>query len=241
MSAGSGLSQDVRELGGTIEQVRHHNEDDGWTVARLRVGEAYGGAGDVVAVVGNIADAREGVDIRLWGEWATHPRYGEQFRFVRYQIELPMTSEAIERFLAAGGVKGIGPARAKAIAERFGDDVLHVLDEEPARLAEIKGISKKKALAVGEEWREQREGDKQGMLVRLQGMGISSAQAIRIYRHYADRSVAVVEENPYQLAMEVDGIGFRIADRIASCRRGSPMRSRRRPTRATATCPRGGC
>jgi len=112
MCASESASEEQRELGGTLEQVRHHNEEDGWTVARLRVGEGYGGEGDLIAIVGCIAEARQGMEVRLWGDWQTHPRYGEQFRFVRYEVERPMTAESIGRFLAGGGIKGIGEKRA---------------------------------------------------------------------------------------------------------------------------------
>jgi len=210
-----GSRGELREVGGTIEQVRHHNQDDGWTVARLRVGEEFGGTGEVVTIVGCIAAAKPGLEVRLWGDWATHPHYGEQFRFIRYQVERPMTADAIKRFLAGGGIKGIGPALAEAIIARFGEDTIRVFEEAPIQLAAIRGISEKKAIAIGEEWRRQREEDAQGVMMRLQGIGISSAQAIRIHRHYGSQAAAVVEENPYRLAMEVDGIGFKSADRIA--------------------------
>ncbi len=209
------LSEDLRELVGTIEYVRHHNEEDGWTVARLRVGEGPSGAGEAVSIVGCIAGAKPGMDVRLWGDWFTHPQYGDQFRFERYQVERPMTLDAIKRFLAGGAVKGIGPVLAEAIVSRFGDDTVRVLEATPIQLAAVKGISEKKAAAIGEEWKRQREEDAQGVLMRLQGMGISSAQAIRIHKHYGSQAAAVVEENPYRLAMEVDGIGFKSADRIA--------------------------
>jgi exodeoxyribonuclease V alpha subunit len=207
--------EELRELGGVFEQVRHHNPEDGWTVARLRVSEGYGGEGGAVAVVGCIAEARPGMEVTLWGDWKTHPQYGEQFRFLRYEVARPITPEAIGKYLAGGAIKGVGEKRAAQIVERFGEETLRVLDEQPERLAEIKGISKKKAQEIGEEWRQQREDDKQGTLVRLQGMGVSSAQAIRIYAHYGNQAAGVVEHNPYQLAMEVDGIGFKTADRIA--------------------------
>jgi exodeoxyribonuclease V alpha subunit len=215
MSARRELFGEQRELGGTIEQVRHHNEEDGWTVARLRTGAEFGGAGQMVTIVGCMAGAKPGLEVRLWGEWGRHPQYGEQFRFTRYQVARPMTAEAIKRYLAGGGIKGIGPALAEAIVARFGEEAIRVFEEAPIQLAAVRGISEKKALAIGEEWRRQREEDGQGLMMRLQGMGISSAQAIRIHRHYGSQAVAVVEENPYRLAMEVEGIGFKSADRIA--------------------------
>lgn len=227
MTEGQAQLEEVRELGGVVEDVRHHNEEDGWTVARVRVGEGFSGAGEVVSVVGNLAGAREGMGVRLWGEWTTHPKYGEQFKFLRYEVELPMTPEQIERYLASGAIKGIGKKRAATIVKRFGEETLRVFDEEPERLAEIRGITKKKALAIGEEWKQQRAGEENEVLVRLQGMGITAAQAIRIHRRYGGGSVGVLEENPYQLALEVEGIGFRTADRIARTL-GMPTSSRHR-------------
>jgi len=224
MNNGEGEPAELRELRGRIEQVRHHNEEDGWTVARLRLAEQSGEGSEVVTVVGNLAEAREGMDVTLWGNWVTHPKYGDQFRFLRYEPQRPMTLDAIKRFLSRGGIKGIGPKRAEAIVQHFGADTLHILDQAPERLSEISGIGHKQAQAVGEAWKRQREGDSHGVLVRLQGLGITAAQAIRIHRHYGDHSLPVVERNPYQLAMEVEGIGFKTADRIARAM-GLPLSS----------------
>jgi exodeoxyribonuclease V alpha subunit len=220
------VEEKPRELAGVVEGVRHHNPEDGWTVARLRVAEGSG-AETVVTVVGNLAEAREGMEVRLWGQWVTHPQWGEQFRFVRYQIEQPLTAEAIKRFLASGAVRGVGPSTAAQLVARFGEDTLRVLAEEPERLREIPGIGVRRAAGIAEAWRQQRDSDKQGMLMRLQGMGISAAHAIRIHKRYGEGAVGVVERNPYQLALEVEGIGFKTADRIARAvgtPRGSPFR-----------------
>ena len=215
MGVDSREAQEQQELYGTIEAVRHHNPEDGWTVARLRVAEGQTGAGELVPVVGNLAQARHGMEVRLWGEWVTHPQYGEQFRFLRYEIARPLTSDAIQRFLAGGAIRGIGPATAALLVARFGENTLRVLEEEPERLCEIRGIGPRKADAIREAWHRHAEADSQGVLMRLQGMGITAAQAIRIHRHYGAEAVAAVGSNPYQLAMEVEGIGFRTADRIA--------------------------
>jgi exodeoxyribonuclease V alpha subunit len=219
-----GVEEKPRELAGVVEGVRHHNPEDGWTVARLRVTE---GAGGIVTAVGNLAEAREGMEVKLWGQWVTHPQWGEQFRFTRYELQQPLTVEAIKRFLSSGAIKGVGPATAAQLMARFGEDALRVLEEEPERLREIAGIGRRRAAAIAGAWREQRDSDKQGILMRLQGMGISAALAIRIHRHYAEESVALVERNPYQLALEVEGIGFKTADRIARAvgmPRSSPFR-----------------
>jgi len=203
-----------RQLAGAIEAVRHHNPEDGWTVARLRVHDGQSEAGGLVSVVGNLAQVQEGMEVKLWGDWVTHPQYGEQFRFVRYEVARPITAEAIKRFLSRGAVKGIGPATAQALVGRFGEEALRALDD-PEKLREVPGIGARRARAIAEDWRRQREADSHAVLMRLQSMGISAAQAIRIHRHYGDESAAVVERNPYQLAMEVEGIGFKTADRVA--------------------------
>ena len=217
---------DLFQLIGTIESVRHHNPEDGWTVARVVVTEGSG-EGECCTCVGCLQDAREGMQVTLWGQWVVHPTYGDQFKFSRYALPRPMTGESIMRFLSGGAVKGVGPKLAELLVGRFGDDTLLVLDETPERLRELPGIGEKKAARILEGWRVCKERDTQGVLMRLQGMSISSALAIRIFRKYGEGSVAVVERNPYQLAMEVDGIGFKTADRIArglGLPRNSPFR-----------------
>ncbi len=217
--------ESLRELVGIVEAVRHHNPDDGWTVARVRVSEGSG-AGTVVAVVGNLAEAREGMEVKLWGEWVTHPQWGEQFRFRRYELRQPMTAEQIRRFLSSGAVRGIGPATAELLVSRFGDDTLDAM-ADPEQLRQVPGIGPRRAQAIAERWRRQRLDDKQRTLMRLQGMGITAAQAIRIEKQYGGDALAVVQDNPYQLALEVEGIGFKIADRIARAvgmSRNSPAR-----------------
>lgn len=218
--------REPRQVVGVIEAVRHHNPQDGWTVARVCV-TAGSGAGATVTCVGCLAEARPGMEVKLWGEWANHPIYGDQFRFTRYEVPRPMGAEAIQRFLSSGVIKGVGAKLAQMLVEHFGDDTLRVLDEAPERLRGIPGIGPKKAAAILEGWRKCREEDAQGVMMRLQGMGISSALAIRIYNTYGEQSVGVVEQNPYQLAMEVEGIGFKLADRIARAvgtPRSSPFR-----------------
>ena len=206
-------SQLLRELIGVIESVRHYNPEDGWTVARVRVSEGSG-ANELASVVGNLAEAREGMEVRLWGEWVTHPQWGDQFRFVRYEVRRPMTADQIKRFLYSGAIKGVGPATAELVVAKFGEETLHALGDAE-RLREVPGIGPRRAQTIADEWRRQLLDDKQGTLMRLQGMGITAAQAIRIFKHYGHGSVTVVEENPYQLALEVEGIGFRTADHIA--------------------------
>ena len=201
---------DLLHLTGAIESVRHHNAEDGWTVARLRVTEGSG-EGECCTCVGCLAEAREGMEVKLWGQWVVHPTYGDQFKFSRYALATPMTAPAIARFLSGGAVSGVGPKLAELLVGHFGDETLHVLDDAPERLREVPGIGKKKAATILEGWRKAKASDTQGVLMRLQGMSLSAALAIRIFRHYGEGAVAAVEHNPYQLAMEVEG--HRVQDR----------------------------
>lgn len=198
-----------QSLSGRIQHVTHHNQNDGWTVARFAV-EGYK---EPVTVVGHLADPGEGQELQLFGHWARHPQYGDQFKFVRYQMDRPSTPEGIERYLSSGILKGVGPVTAHRMVEKFGEDVLRILDEEPEKLIEVPGISAAKVAKIREGWTEQK--GVQHVMLFLQGQGISAAYAHRIYKQYGDRAIAIVEKNPYRLATEVSGIGFRIADRIA--------------------------
>jgi exodeoxyribonuclease V alpha subunit len=200
---------ELLELRGALETVRFHNADSGWTVARFRV-EGYQ---DRATVVGHLADPAPDQELVLFGRWATHPRFGEQFQFERYQLSRPATRQGIERYLASGIIKGIGPQLAAALVGYFGEEVLRIIDEQPHRLFEVPGIGERKAEAIRRGWQQQKA--VQNIMLFLQGHGVSSAYALRIYRHYGDRAVEVVERNPYQLAQEVSGIGFKTADRIA--------------------------
>jgi len=198
-----------RTLAGRIQRVVHHNEADGWTVARFEVE----GFGEPVAIVGHLAEPKADQDLRLFGEWVRHPQYGDQFKFTRYQVERPTTPEGLARYLSSGILKGVGPVTARRMVEAFGSDILRILDEEPERLTEVAGISPGKLEKIRRGWDEQK--GVQHIMLFLQGHGISAAYAHRIYRHYGDNAIAVVEKNPYRLAAEVSGIGFKTADRIA--------------------------
>jgi exodeoxyribonuclease V alpha subunit len=198
-----------RTLSGTIRQVIHHNEEDGWTVAGFIV-EGYP---EPVTIVGHLVAPAEDQGLVLQGRWVRHPRYGDQFKFSQYQVSRPTSPKALERYLASGVLKGVGPVTAKRMVEAFGCDILQVLDESPHRLSEIPGISEGKAEKIRLCWTEQK--GVQEVMLFLQGHGISAAYAHRIFRHYGGGAVEVVEQNPYRLAAEVSGIGFKTADRIA--------------------------
>ncbi len=205
-------------LTGRIFQLLHHNAQDGWTVARFEAEEA----GAPVTVVGHFAEPSSKETLALFGRWVRHPRYGRQFRFDRYQLQRPTTPEGLARYLSSGILKGVGPVTAKRMVEAFGAEVLQILDAEPEKLAQIPGISAAKMEKIRQGWVEQK--GVQNVMLFLQGHGISAAYAHRIFRHYGDQAIQVVEANPYRLAAEVSGIGFRIADRIAQTM-GFPLHS----------------
>ena len=204
-------------LEGTLERLTYYNEDNGYTVGRLRLekaGEAGGvGPQPVITFVGNFSQLRPGESLRLEGTWTDHPEYGRQFKVSLHQILLPHTIEGIERYLGSGLVRGVGPVTAKRLVRHFGPDVLRVLEEDCGRLTEVDGIGAKRARDIVAGFASQK-GLKDIMLF-LQSVGVSPSLALRIHRHYGNDSVAALRENPYRLADEVFGIGFKTADRIA--------------------------
>lgn len=197
------------ELRGQVERITFRNAENGYTVLRLSVH----GHAERITAVGIMAEPAQGEMLTLYGQWTRNAKYGMQFKAERCEPTIPTTSGGVEKFLASGLIRGIGPATAKRIVEKFGDDTIQVLDEEPMRLIEIKGISEKRAIAIAESWREQRE--IREVMVFLQGYGIGAGYAMRIFRVYRENTIAVLKDNPYRMAIDVQGIGFTIADRIA--------------------------
>ncbi|OHD72916.1 MAG: hypothetical protein A2V99_05215 [Spirochaetes bacterium RBG_16_67_19] len=198
------------ELEGTLETLTYRNEQTGYSVARLQVP----GQSGQVTVVGTLHDPVVGQTLQLTGDWQNHPRYGRQFHIEASRSVSPATAEGIERYLGSGMVKGIGPELARRIVARFGTDSLRVLDEEPKLLSAVPGIGPSRLAALGEAWKAQR-GLREVMLF-LQSHDIGTANAWRIYRRYGAKSIERIRENPYRLAEEVYGIGFRTADRVAA-------------------------
>ena len=201
---------DLDVLEGTIERITFRNEENLYTVARLVAKDS----GEQVTAVGRFVAIHPGESFRLRGEWTTHPLYGRQFRVEEAEPLMPVTLEGIKNYLASGLIKGVGPATADKLVGAFGLDTLEVISEQPTRLQEVEGIGpvKAKAIRAGLALQE----DIQNVMVFLQGNGISPAYANRIYRHYRQDAIAILQQNPYRLADEVSGIGFRIADGIAS-------------------------
>lgn len=197
------------KLEGTVQRITYRNEENLFTVAQLSTGEAK----MPVTVVGKFISIYPGESFRLRGRWSTHPRYGRQFRVEEAEPVVPVTAAAIESYLGSGRIKGIGEATAAKLVQAFGTKTLQVIQEEPERLQEVQGIGPKKAAVIREGLAEQQE--TQNVMIFLQGHGVSPGFATRIYRHYRHDAIAIIRQNPYRLADEVTGIGFRTADHIA--------------------------
>ncbi|MFK0255584.1 ATP-dependent RecD-like DNA helicase [Streptomyces sp. NPDC090445] len=195
---------------GVLERITYANEENGYTVARVDTGR---GSGDLLTVVGSLLGAQPGESLRMEGRWGSHPQYGRQFSVENYSTILPATIQGIRRYLGSGLIKGIGPRIADRIVEHFGTDTLDVIEDEPKRLIEVPGLGPKRTKMIGAAWEEQKAIKE--VMVFLQGVGVSTSIAVRIYKKYADASISVVKNQPYRLAADVWGIGFLTADRIA--------------------------
>ena len=196
-------------LQGQIERVTYTNEENGYTVAKVKV---YGRK-DLVTVVGSLMTPTPGEIIRMNGEWVNHPRYGEQFKIVTYKSLVPASVYGIKKYLGSGLIKGIGPVMAGRIVGKFGEKTLDIIEDEIERLTEVDGIGKKRIGMIRKAWDDQKE--IREVMIFLQTHGVSSAYATKIFREYGNRSIKVVQENPYRLATDIFGIGFLTADRIA--------------------------
>ncbi|MFF4225553.1 SF1B family DNA helicase RecD2 [Streptomyces sp. L500] len=195
---------------GVLERITYANEDSGYTVARVDTGR---GGGDLLTVVGSLLGAQPGESLRMEGRWGSHPQYGRQFTVENYTTLLPATIQGIRRYLGSGLIKGVGPRIADRIVSHFGTDTLDVIEKEPTRLIEVPGLGPKRTKSIGAAWEEQKAIKE--VMVFLQGVGVSTSIAVRIYKQYGDASITVVREEPYRLAADVWGIGFLTADRIA--------------------------
>ncbi|WP_326562249.1 SF1B family DNA helicase RecD2 [Micromonospora sp. NBC_01796] len=197
-------------LDAVLERITYANEETGYTIARVATERS---GNDLLTVVGALLGAQPGESLRLVGRWGSHPKYGRQFEVHSYTTVLPATIQGIERYLGSGLIKGIGPKMAARIVELFGADTLRIIEEEPGRLVEVHGLGKKRTAMIGAAWEEQKAIKE--VMIFLQGVGVSTSLAVRIYKKYGDTSVAVVRDEPYKLAADVWGIGFKTADTIA--------------------------
>ncbi len=193
---------------GTVEDIVFRNEQNGWTVAAVRLD----GSGRT-SVVGILPFLNTGEHAIFEGELVEHRDYGEQIRVSRYETTRPETGSAIEKYLASGLVRGVGPATAKLIVKKFGARTLDIIESEPERLVEISGIGRKRAQMIAESFAAQNE--MRNTLIFLQSYGLSPALSMKIYRAYGEMTERVLRANPYRLVDEIDGVGFRTADGIA--------------------------
>lgn len=202
--------QPLERVEGVVERIVYEREETGFFVARLRVeGEA-----DLVTFVGNLMAISPGETIRLWGRWVDDRKWGRQLRVERYETVMPATAGGIEKYLGSGLIDGIGKTFAKRLVDAFGVETLRVIEEQPERLRRVPGIGPKRARQIREAWNAQR--GIQSIMLFLQGHGVGTAQAVKIFKHYGNSAVAVLRENPYRLANDITGIGFISADKIAA-------------------------
>lgn len=197
------------KLHGQFERVTFENEENGYTVAKVRV---YGHS-DLVTIIGNIPSPTPGEILSMSGEWSSHPKFGPQFKIVFCECSVPASVNGIEKYLGSGLIKGIGPKMAKRIVAKFGEHTLDIIEKSVKKLLEVDGIGKHRVDIIGKAWVEQKE--IRSVMVFLQSHGVSSAYASKIYKKYGNESIAVVKENPYRLAHDIHGIGFLTADKIA--------------------------
>ena len=193
---------------GYVDHIIYRNADNGYTVLVL-ISE-----GDELTCVGTFKDIEQGENLEVEGEYVEHPVYGTQLKVTEYRIVAPEDAASMERYLGSGAIKGVGPALAARIVKKFGKDTFRIIEEEPERLVEIKGISERKAREIAMMMEEKK--DMREAMVFLQQYGISNTLAVKIYNTYGMNIYGIMRENPYKLAEDISGIGFRIADEIAS-------------------------
>lgn len=193
---------------GYVDHIIYRNSDNGYTVLVLSCEK------EDITCVGTFKDIDQGETLQVRGDYVEHPVYGAQLKVSEYRIVAPEDAASMERYLGSGAIKGIGPALAARIVKKFGNDTFRIMEEEPERLAQIKGISENKAREIAALFEEKK--DMREAMVFLQQYGISNALAIKIYRTYGMNIYGVMRENPYKLAEDINGVGFRIADEIAS-------------------------
>ena len=198
----------MKTITGLVEHIVYRNEENGYTVLNLASNEE-----DEITCVGVFQMISEGESLELTGEYTVHPSYGPQFKVQQYSIKAPEDIASIERYLGSGAIKGVGAALAARIVRKFKEDTFRIIEEEPERLAEIKGISERKAQEIAQQTEEKRE-LRQAMIF-LQNYGISLSLAVKIYQTYQLDMYRIIQENPYRMAEDVTGVGFKIADEIA--------------------------
>ncbi len=197
----------MEKITGTIEEIIYYNDDNGYTVGLLETKD------DFVTFTGVFSHPTQGETMTLTGKWTHHKRYGKQFQAEHFDVILPNTLEGIVKYLSSGLIKGVGESTAHRLVESFGENTLEIMQYEPNRLLEVEGIGPKKAAMILESYQDQIE--MKEVMLTLQKFGISPAYSIKIYKTYGIESVEIVKDNPYRLAEDIHGIGFKLADRVA--------------------------
>lgn len=196
------------QLEGTVEQIVYYNPDNGYTVCRFAVEE-----GKPVTVIGSFPPLSPGEVLRLKGKWEVNPKFGKQFHMEAFTLALPASASGIEKFLGSGLIKGIGPVLAKRILRKFGAATIDILTSSPEKLKEVEGVGPVKFREIRKSWNEHQ--DIRDLIIFLQEHNVSTNLATRIYRQYGERSFHVLKSNPYQLSLDIWGVGFKTADQLA--------------------------
>ncbi len=210
-------------ISGQIDKITFFNEENSFTIARVKVKRQQ----SLITVLGNIASPKPGELLTMKGEWVKHPKYGNQFKIAEYETAVPVTEYGIRKYLGSGLIKGIGDTMAERIVDHFGNETLDIIEKNSERLAEIEGIGKKRVSMIQASWDEQKE--IRQVMIFLQSHDVGSGYAAKIFKAYGTRAITKVKENPYCLAMDIAGIGFIIADNIASklgFDKDSPLRAK---------------
>jgi exodeoxyribonuclease V alpha subunit len=194
---------------GIVERITFHSDESGYTVARFKVPRTP----DLVTIIGNFAQIEAGQTLKLSGIWRDHPKFGQQFQVTQYRETKPATLTGIEKYLGSGLIKGVGPVTAKRIVAHFGLETLDIIENQIERLLEVPGIAHKRVKIIQSAWEKQKAIKE--VMVFLQGHGVSTTYAVKIFKQYGDAAIAKVSENPYQLAADIYGIGFVTADTLA--------------------------
>jgi len=209
MNSAQSSSPASQTLDGTLERITFQSEDTGYTVARL-IAKGYP---QEITVVGQMSGINVGESVHLLGRWTNHPQYGRQFEVSTFTVAYPATITGIQKYLGSGLVKGVGPVTAERIVNHFGMETLDVIEAQPHRLREVPGIGDRKAATISAAWEEQKQIKE--IMIFLQGHGVSTGLAVKIFKQYGSVSISTVKNSPYRLANDVYGIGFKTADKIA--------------------------
>lgn len=196
------------EFTGTVTGIKFRNEENGWTVLRIK-----GDDGEELTAVGVMPSVNDGERVTVMGNMTAHPMYGEQIRVTSYKNDIPTSAEAVRAYLASGFIKGIGEATARLLVDKFGAETLEIIKTEPMKLTKISGIGPKKAKMIHESYLE--KAAMQDIIMGMQELGLSIAMTMKIYKLYGENCVSMVKENPYSLIDDFENVGFKTADKIA--------------------------